>query len=129
MSNRPFYYQETSGIRITVRPVYLPGESQPTAQRFIFAYFIRIENIGTARCQLLTRHWHIIDSIGEESEVVGEGVVGQQPILGRGEVHEYNSFCILKSPRGAMYGTYRFIRADDTLFEATIPRFELIAEV
>jgi ApaG protein len=53
--------------------------------------------------------------------------VGQQPTLAPGETHEYNSFCILKSSRGWMEGSYRFIGADDILFDAAIPRFQLVA--
>jgi ApaG protein len=128
MARRPFYYRETLGIRISVNPMFLPEQSQPEWNRFIFAYFVRIENIAAQRVQLLSRHWFIYDSIGENYEVAGEGVVGQQPLLARGDIHEYNSFCVLKSPRGAMEGSYRFIRADDTMFDAMIPRFELTIE-
>lgn len=126
---QPFYYKETQGIRITVHPVFLPEHSQPLLQQYVFAYFIRIENVSRKRVQLLTRHWVIHDSIGEEHEVVGEGVVGQQPTLDSGSVYEYNSFCVLKSPQGYMEGSYRFIGSDDILFDAAIPRFYLHADV
>ncbi len=122
---RPFFYRETEGIRISVRPAYLEDQSIPVLRRFVFAYFIRIENASQRTVQLLARHWQIHDSIGEDHEVVGDGVVGQQPTLAPGDVHEYNSFCILKSPSGHMEGSYRFRRDDDTLFEAAIPRFTL----
>lgn len=124
-SRRPFFYRETDGIRISVRPAYLDEQSLPVLQRYVFAYFIRIENSSQRTVQLLARRWQIHDSIGEEHEVVGDGVVGQQPTLAPGDVHEYNSFCILKSPSGHMEGSYRFRRDDDTLFEAIIPRFTL----
>lgn len=129
MGMQPFYYKETQGIRITVHPVFLPEHSQPLLQQYVFAYFIRIENVSRKRVQLLTRHWVIHDSIGEEHEVVGEGVVGQQPTLDSGSVYEYNSFCVLKSPQGYMEGSYRFIGSDDILFDAAIPRFYLHADV
>ena len=77
--------------------------------------------------QLLARRWLITDSAGEEHEVEGEGVVGEQPTLYPGRVHEYRSFCVLKSPRGAMEGDYRFARPDGSRFEAAIPRFALDA--
>jgi ApaG protein len=127
MNAKPFYYQETHGIRVSVRPLYLEEQSQPILHRYIFAYFIRIENVSHHTVQLLARHWYIHDSIGEDSEVAGEGVVGQQPTLGPGDVHEYQSFCILKSPNGHMEGAYQFVRADGTLFDAGIPRFLLAA--
>lgn len=128
MDRKPFYYKETQGIRITVRPLYLPEHSQPALRRYVFAYFIRIENVGPITVQLLSRYWLIVDSIGDTQEVTGDGVVGQQPVLKRGEVHEYNSFCVLKSAHGYMEGSYRFIRTDDTLFDAIIPRFYLDVE-
>ena len=124
-TRRPFYYRETNGIRISARPIYLAEQSMPALGRYVFAYFIRIENVSQRTVQLLSRHWYIHDSGGEDSEVVGDGVVGEQPVLDPGGVHEYNSFCILKSPSGAMEGTYRFVCADDTMFDAHIPRFEL----
>lgn len=126
--NRPFYYQETQGIRVTVRPLYLPDHSQPERNEYVFAYFVRIENVGRRTVQLLSRRWLIHDSTGEDLEVVGDGVVGEQPILSPGGIHEYQSFCILKSPSGSMEGSYRFIASDDVLFDAAIPRFELSTE-
>ncbi|HEX5581414.1 MAG TPA: Co2+/Mg2+ efflux protein ApaG [Gemmatimonadaceae bacterium] len=125
MPGRPFYYRETLGVRVTVRPRYLPDQSLPDGGRFVFAYFVRIENVGPAQVQLLARRWLIHDSVGEELEVMGDGVIGRQPTLPPGAVHEYSSFCILKSPRGHMEGEYRFVRDDGSEFEAAIPRFEL----
>lgn len=127
MEKPPFYYKETNGMRVTVRPVFLPDQSRPAQQQYVFAYFIRIENVSKRTAQLLSRHWYIHDDIGEDNEVVGDGVVGQQPLFSPGHVHEYNSFCILKSVSGHMEGSYRFIGRDDVLFDVAIPRFYLSA--
>ena len=59
MKAKPFFYQETQGIRISVRPLYLEEQSQPILRRYVFAYFIRIENVSQHTVQLLTRHWYI----------------------------------------------------------------------
>jgi ApaG protein len=123
----PFYYRVTGGIRITVRPVYLAERSNPLKGQYVFAYFVRIENVGTPTAQLRSRRWRIHDSAGEETVVEGEGVVGEQPTLSRGQVHEYQSFCVLKSPSGYMEGEYFFLRDDGTSFAAEIPRFHLEA--
>lgn len=125
MPNPPFYYRQTSGIRVTVRPTYVGEQSVPAAGRFVFAYAVRIENVSNSAAQLLTRRWQIHDSIGEDMEVAGDGVIGQQPTLHPGTVHEYSSFCILKGPSGSMEGSYHFVRADGTAFDALVPRFEL----
>jgi len=124
---RPFFYRQTGGIRITVRPLFLPERSRPERQQYVFAYFVRIENVGAVTLQLRSRQWLIHDSIGEETLVEGEGVVGEQPTLAPGQVHEYQSYCILKSPSGYMEGQYHFVAADGSAAAADIPRFHLEA--
>jgi ApaG protein len=81
MTARSFFYKETEGIRVTVRPVYLRDHSEPSQSHYVFAYFVRIENVGKLAAQLLTRRWLIHDSVGEgvDTEVIGEGVVGLHP--------------------------------------------------
>ena len=126
--HRCSFTSQTEGIRITVRPEYLAEQSRPSQRHFVFAYRVRIENVGQQASQLVTRHWHIHDSVGRDTEVEGEGVVGEQPVISPGKVHEYQSFCVLQSGSGHMEGTYRFVRADGTSFDALIPRFILDAE-
>lgn len=128
MTARSFFYRETQGIRVTVRPVFLRDQSHPTHGQYVFAYFVRVENVSAREAQLRSRRWRIHDSIGEDTEVEGEGVVGEQPTLAPGSVHEYQSFCVLKSASGYMEGYYSFVREDGTTFDATIPRFTLTAD-
>lgn len=129
MPNRVLYYRITEGVRITVRPSYLAAQSRPSLGHFVFAYRVRIENTGGGTVQLRTRRWLIHDSVGpgEDHEVRGDGVVGEQPVLEPGAVHEYQSYCILKSPSGFMEGHYDFVRGDGGAFLAYIPRFYLDA--
>jgi len=116
----------TQGIRVTVQPFFVPAQSDPAAGRYVFAYNIRIENLGGDAAQLIWRHWYIHDPVGGDSEVEGEGVVGEQPLLAPGEEHEYQSFCVLAGPRGHMEGFYEFSSSSGS-FRATIPRFLLSA--
>lgn len=125
MRPAPFFYRLTAGIRVTVRPHYVAMQSVPEHGRFVFAYHIRIENVSSRGAQLRTRYWLIHDEIGEETEVRGDGVVGAQPFLTPGDIHEYQSFCVLKSPSGWMEGHYGFLSEDGQPFEVEIPRFEL----
>lgn len=129
MPAQPFFHRESHGIRVTVRPRFVPAQSLPEAGRFVFAYFVRIENVSAQTVQLLSRRWLIHDALGDDLEVVGEGVVGQQPTLPPGTVHEYSSFCVLGAATGYMEGHYTFVRADGSAFDAQIPRFELAAGV
>ena len=81
-SDRPlFFYRLTDGIRISVRPSYLRERSNPMLEQFVFAYDIRIENVGDLGAQLRTRRWVIHDEAVGDSIVEGDGVVGEQPHL------------------------------------------------
>lgn len=125
---RKFFYRETDGIRITVRPTYHRLQSRPELGQFCFAYHIRIENVSRQAAQLRTRRWLIHDPIGGDNVVEGDGVVGVQPHLLVGQVHEYTSFCVIQSSVGWMEGAYRFVRDDGSSFLADVPRFALNAE-
>jgi ApaG protein len=120
-----FFHRETNGIRVIAKPFYVAEHSDPRDERFVFAYQIRIENVGDEAAQLVWRHWYIHDSASGDSEVEGEGVVGEQPLIGPGDVHEYQSFCVLEGPEGSMEGYYEFRRPDGGVFRADIPRFLL----
>jgi ApaG protein len=115
----------THGIRVTVESRYLPEQSVPSAHRYVFAYHVTIRNEGTETAQLRTRHWIITDGNGEVQEVRGEGVVGEQPLLGPGEQFEYTSGCVLATQCGSMHGTYQMFTEDGRSFDAEIAAFPL----
>ena len=121
------YVATTEEVTIRVRPVYIDGESDPMSRKFVFAYFVRVENRGTSSVQILRRHWYINHAGGRVEEVEGEGVVGKQPTIPPGEAHEYNSYCILETFEGTMEGTYLLRRETGEYFRAAIPRFTLRA--
>ena len=121
------YTATTEGIRITVQPIYLDGQSDVMQRKFVFAYFIRIENGSSQTVQLMRRHWFIRHSSGRIEEVEGEGVVGKQPTIRPGSFHEYNSYCILETMEGTMEGTYLIKRQNGETFRVTIPTFTLRA--
>jgi len=121
------YSATTEGITVTASPVYLDGQSDAIEHKFAFAYFIRIENGRSKQVQLLRRHWLIYDSKGNVKDVEGEGVVGKQPILQPGEIHQYNSYCVIETFEGYMEGTYLMEDESGERFEVSIPRFNLRA--
>lgn len=118
----------TDGVKVSVETIYQPEYSNPANDHFMFAYKVKIENMGTYAVRLLGRHWYIFDSNGAKREVEGEGVVGQQPVIEPGEMHEYVSGCNLKTDMGSMKGEYQMARLmDNQLFNVQIPEFYLIA--
>ncbi|HQR25068.1 MAG TPA: ApaG domain, partial [Steroidobacteraceae bacterium] len=73
--------EESHRIRVDVTTHYVEEQSSPGDGRFVFSYTITIRNEGSVPARLLTRHWVITDANGKVQEVVGEGVVGEQPHL------------------------------------------------
>jgi ApaG protein len=115
----------TQGIHVRVQSHYLPEQSSPRDDRYVFAYTITIANESTYTAQLRTRHWIITNGRGEIEEVKGDGVVGEQPRLSPGQSFQYTSGCVLTTPIGTMQGSYRFWRDDGTYFDAQIAAFSL----
>ncbi|MBE9606557.1 Co2+/Mg2+ efflux protein ApaG [Acetobacteraceae bacterium H6797] len=116
----------SSGIRVTVRSFYLPEQSRPDERHYVWAYRVVIENQGSATVQLLRRTWLITDALGRTQRVHGEGVVGEQPVLGPGERFEYTSGTPLPTPSGFMRGFYHMVETEGgKAFDATIPAFSL----
>jgi ApaG protein len=115
----------THNILVQVESTFLPERSNPLQRRFFFSYRIRIANESDTVVQLLSRHWVITDANGEVEEVVGPGVVGEQPLLAPGEAFEYTSFCPLPTPFGTMRGSYRMVTESGDDFDVEIAEFEL----
>jgi ApaG protein len=112
-------------LSVVVEPHFVPEQSDPGKQQFVFAYKVRITNIGERPVQVISRCWIIADGELGEHEVRGLGVVGQQPLLAPGETFEYTSGCPLKNPVGTMRGSYHCVGENGVPFEVDIPEFVL----
>ena len=119
------YSETTRDIRVTVKPVFLEDQSSPTDNRYVWAYFVKIENKGAEPVQLRTRYWQITDGIGRVQEVRGAGVVGEQPVIAPGEAYEYNSGTPLATPSGIMRGSYQMETGAGERFDVRVPAFSL----
>lgn len=112
-------------ICVDVTTDYVEDQSNPGEGRFVFSYTITIRNEGAKPARLMARHWLITDANGKVQEVVGEGVVGEQPHLRPGEGFRYSSGAILETPVGSMQGRYRMLADDGEQFDAPIAPFRL----
>ncbi len=119
------YDATTRSIRVTVEPIYLDDQSSPSDDHYVWAYQVRIENMGDDTVQLLHRYWRITDARGQVQEVRGAGVVGEQPTLKPGESFEYASGTPLPTPSGIMVGSYEMETAQGTRFDVAVPAFSL----
>jgi ApaG protein len=116
---------DTHRIEVGVETAYVDEQSDPQADRYVFAYTITISNTGQTPAKLLNRHWLITDANGKIQEVRGQGVVGEQPYLRPGEVFRYTSGTVLETPVGTMEGEYEMLADDGQSFLAPVGRFSL----
>jgi ApaG protein len=112
-------------IQVDVQTQYIPEQSDPEQDRYVFSYTITIRNEGSVPAKLLTRHWIITNADGKTQEVRGDGVVGEQPHLKPGDGFRYTSGTVLETPVGSMQGSYQMVADDGVNFEAEIAPFTL----
>jgi ApaG protein len=112
-------------IRVDAQAFYLADQSDEENDQYVFAYTIKITNIGQIAAQVMTRHWFITDAENQVQEIRGVGVVGEQPVLKPGESFEYTSGSSINTIVGTMHGTYQMLAEDGTRFDAIIPEFTL----
>lgn len=121
-----FPYAATTGsIIVRVAPHYLPEQSDPERGYHVWAYHVRVENGGQAPVRLMARRWLITDGEGRIEEVVGDGVVGVQPLIVPGGAYDYVSGCPLSTASGRMEGRYIMMGEDGERFSVAIPAFPL----
>lgn len=112
-------------FRVEVAPRYLPAQSKPQQDLYVFAYTITIINVGQISAQLISRTWNVNDANGHTERVKGLGVVGQQPLLKPGEAFEYTSGTRLRTPTGTMHGSFFCVAEDGEKFDVDVPMFVL----
>lgn len=119
-----FVSTRTEDVIVSVQSAYVPAQSSPSTDNYMFAYKVRITNDSRHPVQLLSRQWLISDAYGSKRKVEGDGVVGLQPILQPGQTHEYMSGCDFPTPVGQMRGHYVMRRLlDNAEFKVRIPTF------
>lgn len=116
---------ETARVSVHVQSQYVASQSSPDDDRYIFAYTITIRNLGRSSVQLLGRYWLITNGNGRETEVQGEGVVGEQPLIAPGNEFQYTSGAVIETPMGTMQGHYVMVDEQGDTFHVEIPVFRL----
>ena len=117
--------KENNRILIKVTPNFIEKNSMIEFNKYVFAYEVEIKNESSQPIQLISRHWIIENSKFEKFEVKGKGVIGEQPTIAPGEVHNYSSFTEISTPSGFMWGSYQMLTDSEISFDVEIPKFEL----
>lgn len=119
------YARTTREITVRVDPIFLDDESDPGRGLFFWAYHVVISNNGEDTVKVVSRYWRITNAQGALQEVRGEGIVGEQPVLGPGDAFEYTSGTPLSTPSGIMGGSYQVTSSEGGAFDIDIPTFSL----
>ena len=117
----------THNIKISVVSRYEKEHSHPDRNKYVYSYWIKIENQSEYEVQLLSREWLIKDANLMIREVKGDGVIGKQPIIKNGSFHQYSSWCPVSAPIGQMTGRYKMRRtADNHDFYVQVPTIAMV---
>jgi ApaG protein len=108
-------------VHVVAQPKFL-GEHE---DKFAFSYTIYITNRSDQSITLRNRHWIITHADGSVEEVMGEGVIGQNPELLPGKSFSYTSGALIPTQVGSMRGSYGFVTGGGESFRAEIPEFTL----
>lgn len=119
--------KKTIPVTVSVKPAYVPEQSDPANQKFVWSYEVTVTNESEHIFQLLHRFWRIVDMTGRIEEIHGAGVVGLQPLIKPGKQFTYISFCQLITPQGTMEGYYDLQNLEEEHFNVPIPKFILSA--
>ena len=123
------YSATTYNVTISVESQFEHNMSEPDKNSYVFSYRIVIENNGEDAVHLQRRRWFIIDALGMNKEIEGEGVVGEKPVIMPGEAYEYASWCELSTDAGKMFGSYKMeIINQDKRIDVEIPEFLLLPQ-
>lgn len=117
----------SNGVTVSVTTRYEGDYSNPLQGEYMHSYTVCLENDNPFPVRLLTRHWHIFDADGSYREVEGEGVIGKQPRIDSGALHQYTFGVHLHTEAGRMHGSYTMENMlTRARFRVEVPAFELI---
>jgi ApaG protein len=119
-------FEELEGLSVVVDDViYMPSLYHPDDRPHPFVYFINTKNDSRERVIIRGRKWLVHEDQTDEVIVVeGDGVVGQMPDLGPGEVFSYNSYHVARG-NGHAEGTFFGKTDSGRNIYVRIPRFKL----
>ena len=107
-----------------VQSVYIESQSEPDAERYVFAYTVSIRNLGQILCSL-SAATGVSLPVKAARQKFREGVIGEQPVIRPGEEYRYTSGTVLETPLGTMEGYYTMVDHEGADFISEIPVFRL----
>ena len=123
MEESEYLVSQTDGITVSARSV-LVDSSIPS--KFMWGYYLCIENNSEHKIQLLGKNWNITDEAGNSYNDSSAGFKGELPELEPGEYFEFTSEAPLNVPNAVFYGSCKVLYEGQTKAkEIRIPTLSL----
>lgn len=107
-----FVSTSTDDIVISACTVELDENEKDTfnAGKYVYGYYLCIENNSSEKIQLIGKHWNITDAKGNNFCDDTQGFKGEIPTLEPGEYFEFTSVAPLNTPNGVFYGSCKVLK-------------------
>mgnify|MGYP000766698631 CR=1 FL=1 len=115
---------QTDGIVVSAGPVLVDEEAE---NRYMWGYYLCIENNTAKRIRLVGKDWNITDDRGNRYNDSSAGFKGELPELEPGEYFEFTSYAPLQAKNAVFYGSCK-VQADGKNKNIKIPTFSLSAK-
>ncbi len=94
--------------------------------KFVFGYYLCIENNSSETIQLVGKHWNITDAKGNSFCDDSFGFKGEIPTLEPGEYYEFSSVAPISTPSAVFYGSCKVVKESRGVMEdVRVPTFLL----
>ena len=112
---------QTDGIVVSAGPVLVDEEAD---NRYMWGYYLCIENNTAKRIRLVGKDWNITDDKGNRYNDSSVGFKGELPELEPGEYFEYTSYAPLQTKNAVFYGSCK-VQSEGINREVKVPTFSL----
>lgn len=126
INEEDFVFASTDDIVISACTIELEEDEKDfvNAGKFVYGYYLCIENNSSEKIQLIGKHWNITDTKGNSFCDDSFGFKGEIPILEPGESYEFTSFAPLTTPNAVFYGSCKVVKEGQGISEdIKVPTF------
>lgn len=114
---------QTDGITVSAGPVVMDEDAE---NRYMFGYYLCIENNTAKKIRLVGKDWNITDEAGRRYTDSSAGFKGELPELEPGEYFEYTAYAPLKAKNAVFYGSCK-VQEGGISKNIKVPTFSLSA--
>ena len=115
---------QSDGIVVSAGPVLMDEDME---NRYMWGYYLCIENNTGKKIRLVGKDWNITDDKGNRYNDSSVGFKGEIPELNPGEYFEYTSYAPLKSANAVFHGSCK-VQKDNESLNIKVPTFSLAAK-